>query len=160
MPIMTLMHKSLPWLLVLSLALIGCTAHRLTGAEETAVRFYKTLWVEANEKEAGQMMFDHNRTREISAVAEDVRSVPNDNKPILVTKSPTESQVRFQTVLIHRPSDKKDFKIQLRHTGREWKVIRFQRNYDPHRGGYNSFETYQRLSREYPELRWKRISQP
>ncbi|OYD09915.1 hypothetical protein [Paludifilum halophilum] len=159
---------STPFLLIALLCFLftGCGNENLSGAEEAAVQFYKSVWVEGNKDQAQRMMMQPNRTDELDARMEDLRlertSNPalQKNPSILVVESPTDPQVGDKKILIHRPADKKDYKIWMRKEGWNWKVIKFQGNYDPHSGGYISNDAYQRLVHEFPGLRWKRVNRP
>ncbi|SDW28614.1 hypothetical protein SAMN05444487_102155 [Marininema mesophilum] len=147
--------------LLISLILpTACSTEDTSTAEQTAVRFYKEVWVNGNDKAAKSMLAEPKKTQELHKPMQQVKNEATQNPAIWVVKSPTDHQMGTRTILIYRPSDKRDYKVRLYKTQGTWKVISFQQNFDPKEGGYASFEAYQRLSSEYPDLKWKKIDNP
>ncbi|SFS58557.1 hypothetical protein [Marininema halotolerans] len=148
-------------LLLLSLILpTACQFQDSAGPEKAAVRFYKEVWVNGDDQAAQSMLADTKKVRALHRPIRQVKNEATHNPPIWIVKSPTDHQMGNRTILIHRPSDKRDYKVRLRKVGATWKVDSFEQNFDPKMGGYASFEAYQRLSQEYPDLTWKKIERP
>ncbi|MFC4078336.1 hypothetical protein [Salinithrix halophila] len=139
--------------------LSGC-AQNLTAPEKAAVRFYKEVWVEGNVEQAQRMLDRPDKVKEIGWRVQEVQNEERKNPPILLVQSPTDRQMGTHTILIHRPSDKRDYKVRLQLRNGEWKVVKFEQNFDPRAGGYVSQDAYQRLGQEYPEIQWKRVDSP
>ncbi|MFD1426503.1 hypothetical protein JOD24_000894 [Kroppenstedtia sanguinis] len=145
--------------LLLGFASGGCGNH-LSGPEKTAVRFYKEVWVEGDLNHSSRLLAHPRNRKELGWRVEQTRSSKQKNPPILITVSPSDSQMMSKTIWIHRPSDKRDFRVKLRRTARGWKVVNFQQNYDNRRGGYIGNDAFQRYVREYPGMKWKRVESP
>ncbi|MDR6226366.1 hypothetical protein [Desmospora profundinema] len=149
-------------IIFLALLLLSACANQLSGSERTAVEFYKSVWVEGNLEQAERLVSDRVNLQEVRWRVADTREEEMDNPPILVVESPTDTQmINTRTILIHRPSDKRDYRVTVRRIpGGNWRVIRFQQNYDKDRGGYIGNNPYQRLVQEFPGLNWKRVETP
>lgn len=152
------------YLLILGAGLMlytaGCGDNALNGSEQAAVDFYKEVWVEGDTNHS-QGMLDHvSESDDLQWRVEQTTSGERKNPPIMVTVSPTDSQMFEKTILIHRPSDKRDFKVRVRRTNGRWRVTKFEQNYDKQQGGYINNDAYQRYQEEYPALTWKRVEQP
>lgn len=146
---------------VFLMMMLSACGNQLSGSEKAAVQFYKSVWVDGNIDEAERMLSKHADLEDIRWRINHTNNEAQNNPSILVVESPTDSQVNTRTILIHRPSDKRDYRVTVKHLpGVGWKVIRFQQNYDSDRGGYISNDAYQRLVQEFPGLKWKRVEHP
>lgn len=152
-------HGILILTLLLGFSMGGC-GNALSGPEKTAVQFYKEVWVEGDINRSSRLLDKPNDRKDLRWRVAQTNTSEKKNPPILVTVSPTDSQIMNKTILIHRPSDKRDFRVRLRRTARGWRVVKYQQNYDKRKGGYIGNDAYQRYVREYPGLTWKRINQP
>jgi hypothetical protein len=143
------------------LIFLGC-GRDTDGAEQAAIRFYKSVWVNGDMNEASGMLQNKSDLKEIAWRISDTRREARDSNPdILIVESPTERVIgRYKTFLIHRPADKRDFKVRVRKENGSWRVIKFEQNYVDHQGGYISGDAYQRLKAEFPGLKWKRVENP
>lgn len=139
---------------------VGCGSNQLTGPEKVAVDFYKKVWVEGDFDHSGEMLKHQSDVKDLRWRVEQTATSKKKNPPILVTVSPTDSQMFSKTILIHRPSDKRDYKVRVQRTGGRWKVVKFEQNYDSRQGGYINNDAFQRYVREYPALTWKRVKNP
>ncbi|WP_146160441.1 hypothetical protein [Desmospora activa] len=155
-----------PWFYAFSalsvLVLLSACGNQLSGSEKAAVQFYKSVWVEGDMDHAAKMLSNRVNPQEVRWRVDDTLTEAMTNPSILVVESPTDRQsVNTRTVLIHRPADKRDYRVTVRRIpGGRWKVLDFQQNYDKDRGGYISNDAYQRLSSEFPGVNWKRVDNP
>ncbi|PTX55334.1 hypothetical protein C8P63_11941 [Melghirimyces profundicolus] len=147
-------------MLLLAALVTGCAGNRLSAPERAAVDFYKEVWVEGDMNHSGRMLQNRQDETDLRWRVAQTADTERKNPPILVTVSPTDSQMASKTILIHRPSDKRDYKVRVQRSPTGWKVVKFEQNYDKTRGGYISNDAYQRYVREYPALTWKRVENP
>jgi hypothetical protein len=153
-----------PILLILSAIFVwsGCKSNALSDAEQTAVRFYKAVWVQGDLERAASMLQDKKKVKELKWRVEETQKLRPSNSAIFITESPQDPHIlsRVKTYLIYREADKKDYKVEVKNYGGKWKVVSFKQSYSLKSGGYNSFETYERLSYEHPHTDWKKIENP
>ena len=151
------------WLILTAVFLwTGCRSNDLSDAEQTAVQFYKAVWVQGDLERAASMLQDQKKAEDLRWRVEETRKIRPSNSAIFITESPQDPHIQpgLKTYLIYREADKKDYMVKVRNVGGKWRVISFKQSYSLKRGGYNSFETYERLSYEHPHTDWKKIENP
>ncbi len=137
----------------------SCGDDRLSEPENTALQFYKALWVEGNLEKAKSFIGSYPPGKKLNWRAEEAKKDSGADNKILIAESPLDVQKpNEKSYLIHRSSDKKDFKVTVRQINGKWKVINFHQTYRSDAGGYNSFENYQRIKYEFPKMKWKEIT--
>ncbi|MCS1351416.1 hypothetical protein [Mechercharimyces sp. CAU 1602] len=138
----------------------GCGGDE-SNAEEAAIQFYKSTWVEGDFERASSMLLDANQSEKLSWRVEETKKDPPTNTSIQIAISPLDVQTGYsKTFLIHRP-DKRDYKVSMQYNDRKWKVKDYKQTYSLKKGGYISKENYERLSQENSgKMKWKTIENP
>ncbi|WP_212773546.1 hypothetical protein [Polycladomyces abyssicola] len=139
----------------------GCVRQTSTS-EDTAIQFYKAVWVDGDIQEARSFTAPSVKGRELTWRIKETRRIRPVNSPILIVESPMHASMNpaRKIYLIRRPRDRRDFQVELARRDGHWIVTGFKQNYHPLRGGYNSDETFERLHHEHPGLKWRHIDQP
>ncbi len=148
-------------LLIMTIFMLLATScgDRLSEPEDTALQFYKALWVDGDLEKAKSFVGRYPPGKKLNWRAEEVKKDLGANNKILIAESPLDIQTpNEKSYLIHRSKDKKDFKVTVRQIDGEWKVVNFHQTYRSDAGGYNSFENYQRIKYEFPKMKWKEIT--
>lgn len=151
-------------MLVLStvILLAGCNSDAFTDAEQTAIQFYKAVWVQGNLERAKALLQDQQKVKDLEWRVKETRQIRPSNSAIFIAESPLDPHIssRVKTYLIHRDADKKDYAVEVRKIGGQWRVTSFKQGYSPKQRGENNFEVYERLNSEHPHTEWKKIDNP
>ncbi|MDN4592827.1 hypothetical protein [Polycladomyces subterraneus] len=153
------------WAFLLSvslLVLMTACIRQTSTSEDTAIQFYKAVWVDGDIQHARSFVSPSVKGRELTWRIEETRRNRPVNSPILIVESPLHASMNpaRKIYLIRRPRDRRDFQVELARQDGHWIVTGFKQNYHSLRGGYNSDETFERLQYEHPGLKWRHIDQP
>jgi len=151
-------------LLILSIVFLlsGCKSDTPSDAEQTAIQFYKAVWVLGDLERAKSMLQDQRKVKDLKWRVEETRQIRPSNSAIFIAESPLDPHIRprIKTFLIHRDADKRDYVVEVRKVGGQWRVTSFKQGYSPKQRSENNFEVYERLTSEHPHTKWKKIDNP
>lgn len=122
---------------------------RSEAAQETAISFYKAVWIDANVAKAKQHIVADKHTY----VEEDMAAVPQvqlSPGPVVLGMTPDQY---VKEVYLYRPDIAKAFKMTLRWDDQKqkWLVTDYQLDANP---------KYERVRNERKEMEWSEIQNP
>ena len=76
------------WILSVALLWSGCQTDPPSDAEQTAIRFYKAVWVQGDLQQAAALLQDPKKAKDLEWRVAETRKTQPSNSAILITESP------------------------------------------------------------------------